>query len=60
MRLYDQSMELESDKYEYTVEELEEMVKDQKELIRELKNKLKKAGVDYENQLTNFFPRTTI
>ena len=83
MRLYDQSMELESDKYEHTVEELEEMIKErdgaiqkrderlqeygeaiqerderlhgyeetikeQKELIRELKTRLKNAGVHYE------------
>ena len=38
MRLYDQSLELPSDKYEKTVEELEEEVKDLKDEVNEMKN----------------------
>ena len=50
MRLYDQSLELPSDKYEKTVEELQEEVKEMKESIKEkdqiildLQKKLKEA-----------------
>ena len=50
MRLYDQSMELASDKYEKTVEELEDEVKEMKgilekkdDIIRELERQLKEA-----------------
>ena len=38
MRLYDQSLELPSDKYEKTVEELEEEVKDLEDEVKEMKN----------------------
>ena len=47
MRLYDQSLELPSDKYEKTVEELEEEVKDLKDEVKEMKDIIQ----DLERQL---------
>ena len=58
MRLYDQSLELPSDKYEKTVEELQEEVKEMKESIKEkdqiildLQKKLKEAQLKLQRKV---------